>query len=209
MSLLNPYCTLAQLKAELKISASDTSKDLVLEESINRASRWVDWYTNRTWYTLDYSATPLTLRAPNQSGCKIDGSKIYLPGPFFDLNEVAECGEVLVENEDFYLDHDSSVLVRVSDGVEIDWDFQPPENTVVLTGRIGYETSDSETPAATLPSNVNYATILVAAAFSGENRKQMQRADGTTEEVVLKKIPDIVYQVLGKSGVQGAGQVSF
>lgn len=209
MSLTNPYCTLAQLKEELKISSSDTSKDTALENAINRASRWVEWYTNKVWHKLDYSSTALTIRVPNKAGFRVEGSRIYCPGPFYSVTSVKEGSDTLVANQDYYLDYDDTVIVRVDDGVETEWDFIPPEVVIELKGKFGYDTTDGSTPAATLPSNVSYATVLTAASFSGENRKQMQRADGTTEEVVLKKIPDVVFQMLGKSGVMGAGQVTF
>src|SRR6266404_9568371 len=47
VTLINPYCPLAQLKDELKIKQSDTSADDHLLDSINQASRWIDRYTGR------------------------------------------------------------------------------------------------------------------------------------------------------------------
>ena len=48
MAVTNGYCTLAELKAALKIT--DTLDDTLLENSINSASRMIDQYCNRYFY---------------------------------------------------------------------------------------------------------------------------------------------------------------
>lgn len=49
MPLTNAYCTLADVKAALRIQ--DTVDDLLLENSINAASRMIDQYCNRFFYS--------------------------------------------------------------------------------------------------------------------------------------------------------------
>lgn len=49
MALTNSYCTLADVKAALRIQ--DTVDDLLIENSINSASRLIDQYCNRNFYS--------------------------------------------------------------------------------------------------------------------------------------------------------------
>lgn len=49
MALTNAYCTLADVKGSLRIL--DTADDLLLENSINAASRMIDQYCNRFFYS--------------------------------------------------------------------------------------------------------------------------------------------------------------
>ena len=48
MALTNAYCTLADVKAALRIN--DTVDDLLIEQSIQSASRLIDGYCNRYFY---------------------------------------------------------------------------------------------------------------------------------------------------------------
>lgn len=49
MALTNAYCTLADVKASLRIQ--DTIDDVLIENSINAASRMIDQYCNRNFYS--------------------------------------------------------------------------------------------------------------------------------------------------------------
>lgn len=49
MALTNAYCTLADVKASLRIQ--DTLDDVLIENSINAASRMIDQYCNRNFYS--------------------------------------------------------------------------------------------------------------------------------------------------------------
>ena len=49
MAITNGYCTLADVKAALRIS--DTVDDALIENSINAASRMIDQYCNRYFYS--------------------------------------------------------------------------------------------------------------------------------------------------------------
>lgn len=54
MALTNPYCTLAQVKASLRIT--DNVDDSLIELAINSASRLIDAYTARVFYNLGTQA---------------------------------------------------------------------------------------------------------------------------------------------------------
>lgn len=50
MAITNGYITLAELKSALRIPASDTLDDGLLEKAINSASRLIDGYANRSFF---------------------------------------------------------------------------------------------------------------------------------------------------------------
>lgn len=60
MAITNGYCTLAQLKATYSIATADTVDDVALEAAISSASRLIDKYTNRFFYSLGSVGTPAT-----------------------------------------------------------------------------------------------------------------------------------------------------
>ena len=51
MSLVNPYCSLAEVKASLRIPTSDTVDDALLLTAINAASRQIDGICERRFYS--------------------------------------------------------------------------------------------------------------------------------------------------------------
>jgi hypothetical protein len=51
MAITNGYCTLAELKQAMSIPVSDTIDDTMLEIAIESASRAIDSYTNRNFYS--------------------------------------------------------------------------------------------------------------------------------------------------------------
>ncbi len=51
MAITNGYCTLAEVKAALRIPNADTVDDALLETAVESASRLVDGYANRNFYS--------------------------------------------------------------------------------------------------------------------------------------------------------------
>ena len=51
MAITNGYCTLAEVKAALRIPNADTVDDSLLETAVESASRLVDGYANRNFYS--------------------------------------------------------------------------------------------------------------------------------------------------------------
>lgn len=62
MAIANGYCTLAQVKAALRIS--DTVDDTLLEGSIESASRLIDGYCNRSFWNQGTATRIYTARDP-------------------------------------------------------------------------------------------------------------------------------------------------
>lgn len=50
MAITNGYISLAELKSALRIPASDTLDDTLLERAVNSASRLIDGYANRSFF---------------------------------------------------------------------------------------------------------------------------------------------------------------
>lgn len=86
MAVSNGYCTLAQVKAALRIS--DTSDDTLLEGAIESASRLIDGYCNRSFYAQGTATRIYTARDPYF--CMVDDfssivelrSSVLSPGTF-------------------------------------------------------------------------------------------------------------------------------
>lgn len=57
MAITNGYCTLAELKAALRIT--DSTDDTLLENAIESASRRIDGYTGRFFYVTSQTAVPM------------------------------------------------------------------------------------------------------------------------------------------------------
>jgi hypothetical protein len=68
MAITNGYCTLAQVKAALRIT--DSTDDTLIEGSIEAASRLIDGYTARNFYQSGTVARLFT--APDPLYCPVD-----------------------------------------------------------------------------------------------------------------------------------------
>ena len=68
MAVVNGYCTLAQVKAALRIT--DSTDDTLIEGSVEAASRLIDGYTLRNFYSVGTATRLFT--APDPLYCPID-----------------------------------------------------------------------------------------------------------------------------------------
>jgi hypothetical protein len=57
VAIVNGYCTLAEVKAALRIASNDTQDDTLLEKAIEGASRRIDGYCNRFFYVKNVTAS--------------------------------------------------------------------------------------------------------------------------------------------------------
>ena len=72
MSIVNGYCTLAEIKAEVGIPTGDTQDDALLEIAVESASRLVDAYCNRRFWQ-DGSAVARYYTTTDWQTIDIDG----------------------------------------------------------------------------------------------------------------------------------------
>lgn len=87
MSAVNGYCTLAEMKARMDVTTTDTTRDAFIEQMIEAASRWIDQHTGRHFYALTatrYFTTDdsLALRVPDLASVTTlatdeDGDRTY------------------------------------------------------------------------------------------------------------------------------------
>lgn len=159
MALTNPYCSLAELKAALRIT--DSVDDDLLELSINGASRQIDGYTERVFYST--SATRIFM--PQTSTlCEID-----------DLISITSLktssdGDGTFDVTWAATDYQLEPLNKIAGGLTVPYtriravgDYLFPEfpnyglnheATVQVTGSFGY--------SATVPDAVKQACIILA-----------------------------------------------
>lgn len=216
--LINPYCSVADVQAELKnhntAFGSDVASD-VITLAINRASRWVDDYKARDYFLHDHSSTVLTITLWDAITME---NRLYLPFPnIITLTEVVEGGITLTLNTDFIYEYDRKrreviALIRLggslvsfltSENMSPDprWMIgEPPSGVVTLKGKFGYDQATSAAVPTGIPQEIQWATIQVAAAFTGHNRKEVVGVDGTKESIIDRSIPKTVYDLLGRKG---------
>lgn len=189
MALVNPYCTVAEVQKELR--NTDSSMNSELETAINQASRWIDDYKGRDYYLHDHSVSALVIRP---SDGDIVQDELFLPyHPIITLTSVTVKGTTWTENTDFVRDTRRNRLLSI-DG---EWDLSALTDTVEIVGKFGYDQTSSTAVPSGLPAHINKAAILVAAAFSGHNRKEAVGLDGDKTEVIEKDIPQVVFKILG------------
>lgn len=70
MAITNGYCTLAEVKAALRIPNADTIDDTLLETAIESASREIDGYCQRSFYSAGTAVRYFTPQALDI--CEID-----------------------------------------------------------------------------------------------------------------------------------------
>lgn len=194
--LVNPYCSLDDLKTELKLRLDETQADAALETSINDASRWVDEYTRSTWFAVDHSVTPWTL--PPRSSHLCLG---YIFPPFGAIRSISRIVEVGADVETSLY----SVLPNHIERLAGDWTNDDPAVPLLVYGVFGYAqpsaddalVTDSAVVPVGLPSRIALSTKLVAAALSGHSRKDVVGFDGAKSSVQDREIPQEVFDLLG------------
>jgi hypothetical protein len=290
--LLNPYCSLDELKHELKFTLSDTARDDELKEAINNASRWIDQYMGRDFFYHNHLLSPLEL----DSFDAVYENEVFVPfRPILSISEVSLAGTVLVSGTDYVA---KGVLATRADRLILlsgPWNLSRPDRLLSIKGEFGYRqistsvteagdtgdqvatwslqnlgmnvmywgltplggvsvqidiwsdaahtnriatgtgdspgtialtqdnssgvsgsvvvsgTAEDLDPANTLtpivdtavvpqgmPQHISHATRVVAAAFSGHNRKEVAGLDGQKTELLDNRIPKTVYDILGK-----------
>lgn len=196
-TLVDPYCTLADVQRETKNDRSELSDWFI--SCINRASRFVEEYCNRDFLYHQYTAdTPFVV--PKE---RVIGDSIYLDWPIRSLTGVYQWESDLgkthsptatetLETSSYYIDNGS---VRKSSG-EPFGEYPLVETWFGVSGNFGYPIAEGEDISSVLPAHVRRATAIIAATFSAERRMEQMSFDGSRIELTDLRIPTEVWMML-------------
>tara|TARA_R110000803_G_scaffold39351_2_gene84941 strand:- start:79 stop:675 length:597 start_codon:yes stop_codon:yes gene_type:complete len=183
MALIKPYCTLLQLQKEIRNTDADDEPTVLAwhEDCINRASRYVDEYCRRDFWFHDYTTTALSLQKS-----QLQGNKIFMDWKIISVTELAIDGTA-IQTDDYRADAGEIEIVYIGDVPFIAYE----ENSVTVKGTFGYTITATTAPPddVTFPESIRRATMLIAAAFSGDNRKEVVGLDGQKVSILDTRIP--------------------
>lgn len=132
-ALVNPLCTLDELKQTLKFPLTDTSKDDELSKSINNASRWVEKYTGRTYRLFDYTTDPLVI--DDFDGIALADCVFLKERRVVFVSSLVLGDTTLVEDDDYVVKEADGKIFRVGGG---EWNLSRPSNTLKVFGLLGW-----------------------------------------------------------------------
>lgn len=193
MALSTPYCTLQDLKDELRNDDSEIKPEVLTrhEEAINQASRLVEDWCLRDFTYHDHSSTPYTVLER-----EVIGDMIYLAWPIKTLTLVTVDGDTISVDD-----------YRVSGGKGIKYAFEWPDfpfdndSFIQLTGTFGYtHTTLTTIPEDPLfPIGVRRATTIIAATLTGDYRKEIpNREGGGITSLLVNDIPTQAKKMLNR-----------
>jgi hypothetical protein len=162
MSLTNAYCSLNQVKASLRIPASDTVDDALLTLAINAASRDIDQATERQFF----SASATRIYTPRDSYITDIDDLVSLT-----TLKTSTAADGIFDTTWTATDYQLEPLNGIAGGMAVPFDsiravgnFTYPisggEATVQVTGVFGF---------ATVPVAIEQATVLLASRIFKRN----------------------------------------
>lgn len=156
----NPYVALVEVVEELKKDFDETLADLPLTDellrAIERASRWVDEYTQRDYFFRDFTATPMQF---DQFSKGVYGDDIFFPTkPIINIEEIwigadVDTATQLNFNADYFFDVNRIYLLpssrmfvfnaeiprdRRNDCSSRGWNLYRPGRILFVYGKSGY-----------------------------------------------------------------------
>ena len=157
MAITNGYCTLAEVKAALRLT--DNVDDTLLENAIESASRRIDGYTGRFFYKTNQTA--ITMYPYNEYmlffPADVSSSSITIK---IDTTADGTYATTLVQGVDYILEPTDAVLqsrpylnARMVGGATFPLFVTPSFPTVQVTAAWGWNA---------IPDDVNQACVLLA-----------------------------------------------
>jgi hypothetical protein len=157
VAITNGYCTLAEVKAALRLT--DNVDDTLLENAIESASRRIDGYTGRFFYKMNQTA--ITMYPYNEYmlffPADVSSSSITIK---IDTTADGTYATTLVQGVDYILEPTDAVLqsrpylnARMVGGATFPLFVTPSFPTVQVTAQWGWNT---------VPDDVNQACVLLA-----------------------------------------------
>lgn len=157
MAITNGYCTLAELKAALRIT--DSTDDTLLENAIESASRRIDGYTGRFFYVTSQTAVPMY---PYNEYLIIFGRDVSSTSVTIKIDSAGDgtYATTLTQGTDYVLQPRNVPIftrpyesARMVGGKTFPLLTTPSFETVQVTAAWGW---------ASVPDDINQATILLA-----------------------------------------------
>ena len=182
-ALYRPYCTLAQVQKETR--NVDTAQADWFRQCVNAASRAVEDFTRRDFWYHDHSSTALEVKDE-----WVAKSRIVLPWPIITLTEI-EQEDDMVDSENYRFEN------RTIYGAE-DWVSRDYEVTLLVKGTFGYVITAETAPPTNLPADLQRACVLIAAAWTAFNRKEVVGGEGGRESVLDTKFPAEATRLLNR-----------
>jgi hypothetical protein len=188
VTLDRPYCTLEEVQKECR--NKDSVQNDWFSTCINNASRAVDDFLRRDYLLHDHRSTPLKVKRDWLA----EPNRLVLPWPILTLTAITQSGAGLsAADYDFTAGENSITYIK-------QWpEFLFPSPALYLTGTFGYaqEATDGATkPPVGIPAPVRHATVLIASAWSVQNRTEKLSLEGQTQSLLDTKIPDEARKLL-------------
>ena len=192
MTITNGYCTLRELKAHMGKTNADTANDALLENSIESASREIDYRITGRRDFVAFSETTLTASEVYygyglNDDCLIMNStrtRIYTPIKFSTVTSVVDDGITLTENVDYRVGYD--FIQRIGKWTSDE------ETGVKITGTISSDT---------VPDEIRNLCMNMAEVLSGMSTRVVTGSDGIETEIRLKNYPGWVNNRLKSIGM--------
>lgn len=197
MALLNPYCTVAKVRSELRNSIASGQAghvtDPVIEDAINAASRLIDEHKGRDYLYHNHSVTPLHIGRHSEA---VFGDTLFLPyRPIITLTVVEVQGETWTVDEDYVVSADGESLVSIARDA---WPVgATAEYWTQLTGTFGYLQAAATDVPTGLPARIEKACVIIAANLTGYAQKDVRGLDGAPVSILDKTIPKEAMRLLG------------
>lgn len=213
MAITNGYCTLLDLQEYIrnhdpKILKGDATDTLEahLEQAVEAASRHIDYWVGRDYLLHDYSVTSFKVYKESQY-VNIEDKVIVTPtDPIITLTSVSRTvggsTTTFVEGTDFYVESDilyftdSFPWSNRSCATKHVWVSTRDIYPIELVGKFGYDQPTLTQVPTGLPSNVQHACVVAAAAISGMYQREVVGI-GSREQIFSTEIEEIFYKILG------------
>jgi hypothetical protein len=184
------YATLAQLRAYLKLGATETADDALLTDLLARAQQAIDTFCART-----FEASADTTRYCDADR-DVDGYRLVLDADLCAITSVVNGNGETIAATDYVTEPRNrtpyyAITLKASKGNVWEYD-SDPENAIAITGKWAY--------ATTAPADITHACIRLAAFIYRQKDSQndvdrpLITGDGVT--ILPSALPRDVQQLL-------------
>lgn len=180
MVLTNCYCTVSQLKRSLKRPNSDgLIYDSLFEECITRASRNIDKYCNRIFYSKTITNELFDRYEYSENGLVVDksGTKLLIPGTIISISSIYNNNTLLTEYTDYVLYKKAGYIYKASG-----WSADRVTTTTGIKLTMTYGES-------TTPSEIENICIELAKVYTGLDTRMVVGQNGDFQVEMGNKIP--------------------